>query len=578
MTWRPRPWIGIALLTAALAGCRDENGSLSSPSAGGVEAEAGSPDALEDSGGAPGEDSKEAVLKGVIKLIRDAATNTGGDNFNIAAENLNDYFRETPASEFNVTPELRAYIAKQLPAEVLKSLEQRSFTRNDGRHIEDNLLYRAVAVRAAGEGGDLDRVGRLFDWVVRQIQLVPAGSLGAPGLFQAQARPFDVLLRGMATENEGDGWSERSWLFLTLCRQLGLDAGLIAYQPAARGPILARSGRGGLLGAGLPALEEEKEPSIFACGVLIDGRVYLFDARIGLPIPGPERRGVATLEEVIADPAILTALSLPESSYPTRAADLAGGVRVLLESSLGGLSPRMKLLQKDLAAENRMVLYRDPLEQEAAFKKALGKRCKSVDIWALPIQVEYRLFHDGQFTQATLFPLRVFDPRFPLLPARMAQLRDDPTAIQQYVSFRFAEGTLERDGKTLIAPELQHVLDHFATHFLALAQLEKGDEKQAEFLFGEDLKLLPAPHPSRPYYYMFRWGALTNLGRLAEARGRPDLAIRCYSQAQPTGQDHGNRLRARALIWRDPFVPPPGPVPPPPPSTDNQDLRQAAGM
>jgi hypothetical protein len=382
----------------------------------------------------------------------------------------------------------------------------------------------------------------------------------------------------MATENEGDGWSERSWLFLSLCRQLGLDAGLIAYQPAHRGPTLAHKNQGGLLGAGLPALEDEKTPAIFACGVLIDGRVYLFDARIGLPIPGPGGHGVATLDEAIADPAILAGLDLPESSYPTRAADLAGGVRILLESSLGGLAPRMKLLQKDLAAENRMVLYRDPREQEAAFKKALGPRCKSVDIWALPIQVEYRLFHDGQFTQATLFPLRVFDPRFPLLPARMDQLRGDlQAAIQQFVSLRFGEGTLDRDGKTLIPPDLQRVLDHFATHFLALGQLEKGDAAQAEFLFGEDLKLLPAPHPSRPYYFMFRWGALTNLGRLAEARGRPALAIRYYSEFQPTGQDHGNQLRARALIWRDPFVPPPGPVPPPPATPDDPGLRQAAG-
>ena len=43
------------------------------------------------------------------------------------------------------------------------------------------------------------------------------------GLPQAFARPYDVLLRGMATEAQGV-WAERAWLFIALCRSIKVPA------------------------------------------------------------------------------------------------------------------------------------------------------------------------------------------------------------------------------------------------------------------------------------------------------------------------------------------------------------------
>ena len=74
-------------------------------------------------------------------------------------------------------------------------------------------MYYGIANRVAGTGEDIDRVRRVFDWVVRQVQLVPPGTLGVGRLPQVFARPYDVLLRGMATEAEGY-WAERAWLFM----------------------------------------------------------------------------------------------------------------------------------------------------------------------------------------------------------------------------------------------------------------------------------------------------------------------------------------------------------------------------
>ena len=70
----------------------------------------------------------------------------------------------------------------------------------DARHVEDCMLYQGIAARVAGPGDDLTRVRRVFDWMVRQVQLVPVGSLGSQGLQQAYARPYR-----RASARDGDG-------------------------------------------------------------------------------------------------------------------------------------------------------------------------------------------------------------------------------------------------------------------------------------------------------------------------------------------------------------------------------------
>ena len=131
---------------------------------------------------------------------------------------------------------------------------------------------------------------------------------------------------------------------------------------------------------------------------------------------------------------------------------------------------------------------------------------------------------------------------------------------------------MAKDGKTPIPAQVQGILDIFATYFLALAQMEKGEIKQAKDLFNRTLEMLPEPGPRHPYFVMFRWGAVTNLGLLyadsaEQAAVKGDLAaaatdraaaIRYLSQDNPTTQGQGNLIRARALIQEDPFVPPKG--------------------
>lgn len=490
----------------------------------------------------------ESLLRAVVSLIRSAASNPGGDNFTIAKDHLNHFFAGSNPADFALSEASRAYLREQFGQgadQALTNLETPTFTIQDSRHIEDCLLLQQLARRVAGDGDDLTRVRRVFDWVIRQVQLVPAGSLAPPGLSQAAARPYDVLLRGMATE-QGE-WAERSWLFIALCRQLGIDAGLIVYEPAS--------------GAGDASAKQddatpERRSLAWIVTVIVEGKPYLFDCGLGMPIPGPDGKGVATLFQAMDDPSVLSQLDLPGRPYSTHQDVLSKAkITVMLDSTVGQMSPRMRQLQLNLAGRDRMMLFRDPAEEDAVFAKALGDRFGGTSLWKLPIEVNTLLFTDPNFVTATQHAIRFFDSALPLLPARMSQIRGElAAAIESYAGFGFAEVPVLNDGKTIIPKPLADVLDQYATYYLGLAKLDQNRPDKADDFFEQSLRILPEIDPKNFYVSMFRWGAETNLGLIRAELGDRAGAIRYLTAPQPTTQEHGNLLRARALIWENPFA------------------------
>jgi hypothetical protein len=503
---------------------------------------------------------RAAILASSIELIQRAALQPGGDNFGLAIQKLNQFFEGTPPNDYQLDSAARAFLQPQLPPEKMSELETSVWTSRDARHVEDCMMYYGIASRVGGTGDDLHRIRRVFDWIVRQIQLVPVGSLGSRQIPQVPARPYDVLLRGMATEAEGF-WAERSWLFMELSRQLGVDVGLVTY---TRGnsveSVLTKAEQSE---RGLSSLSarpgQTKQVIPWLCAALVGDQAYLFDARVGLPVPGPDGEGVATLEQSLADPAILERMNLPGlSPYGTSRASLLASpskLGILIDSSQGMISPRMKLLQRDLAGKNRSILYRDPAEERDHFVQVLGDRCGQVKLWSFPLYVETELFRNSQFVHSTLQTLLFFRPEFPLIAARVKQLRGDFTpAIQEYVSFRLADNLMQvRDKSKPITKEIRDGLNIYATNYLALAHLERNNPELAENMFLQLLDLLPPPGPNQPYYQMLRWGAHANLGRIHEAKGNLRQAIADYAQSDPTMQYHGNLLRARELLWQNPM-------------------------
>ncbi len=472
---------------------------------------------------------REAILKNVIQLIQSAAITPGKQHFGIAVKNLNEYFEQgTRPTDYYLSVDARKFLQSQQiigTAEAVRALESPTFGNMDARHIEDCMLYNEIAHRVAGERlpgetADLPRVRRLFDWMVRQVQLVPDGSLAPPGGQQAYARPYDVLLRGMATE-AGGGWSERGWLFMSLCRQLNIDVALLSFTPKRAPAALALA----------PVSEETaQQPVVWVCVALVDGKAYLFDQRIGMAIPDARGDGVATLQEALADPQILDRLDLPgQIPYRTNRATLlaSGKLTILLDSSRGYFSPKMRLLQSRLTGKNRAVLFRDPIEQGRHFYEILGTRMGDLQIWPLPYATEALLTTQPEFTQATLYTLRPFDGDLPLLYARIAQLKGNfSEAVPQFVAMRFTSGALKRDKKTTIS-----------------ATEQRRDRRVRD--------LLPGPLPARAGERQLGEGPLQAVARPhARARAEPPgvlLHVPLGGRDEP-GPPRGRRGRPRRRI------------------------------
>lgn len=221
-----------------------------------------------------------------------------------------------------------------LSKEEMSEVESSHFTRLDNQHLFGCLLMRDVAKAleikgVRGQAGglavrekSLDLAFRAFAWVMREVRLRPEAGEAVPPTF--------VLRRGWGSA------LERALVFLALLEQLGDPD---APQPEMLGFLLEiPDGRGG--------------KNLWTCGVVIgDGKdVYLFDPNLGLPLPGPNGEGVATLAQVREKAEILAQLNGDEKKrYPVRK-EQAQAAQAQLVCPLSALSPRMRYLQDKLLA------------------------------------------------------------------------------------------------------------------------------------------------------------------------------------------------------------------------------------
>jgi hypothetical protein len=210
----------------------------------------------------------------------------------------------------------------------LEELAADHYTPLDARHLEFCLLLRDAArsleVRGVGgeQPGPLERARVAFDWVVRQVRL----ARGA-GVSTDLVPPDLVLRRGWGSE------FDRALVFLCLLRQLGGPTGA----PECVGALLSCPGADG-------------KPRLWACGVACAGGrgLYLFDPRLGLPLPGPGGKGVATLQEVSTRPSVLAGLDVKGAPPYDVTAAQARKAELADFCPLSALSPRMRHLQEVL--------------------------------------------------------------------------------------------------------------------------------------------------------------------------------------------------------------------------------------
>jgi hypothetical protein len=187
------------------------------------------------------------------------------------------------------------------------------------RLLDAHYLDGCEVMREAARGMPLEtltpaeQAEYCFRWVARYVALDEGRDDMVPPQF--------VLERGLGSSRE------RAFLFAALLQQLNIDAVAIAV-PFADGTV-----RPVLAGVLIPAKDT------------ID--VLLFDFRLGLPLPGPEGKGIATLKQLQADPKLLQAFSAEGAAYDVTA-DQFKKLEIWLIAPLSGLSARMRYLEDEV--------------------------------------------------------------------------------------------------------------------------------------------------------------------------------------------------------------------------------------
>jgi hypothetical protein len=200
----------------------------------------------------------------------------------------------------------------------IDDVESPTFKLMDGHYLEGCYFFREIARSMPLQAlPALEQAGACFAWVTRQMVLQQGRDEILPPQF--------ALRRGQGSA------AERVFVFISLLQQL---------TPQLDGCLIALPGKAGQVRPWL-------------AGVLIadkdQGEVYLFDPRLGLPVPGPHGKGIATLAQLRANPTLLEGFKVPEDlcKYDVDAADVARA-EILVACPMSALSARMRYLEDEL--------------------------------------------------------------------------------------------------------------------------------------------------------------------------------------------------------------------------------------
>lgn len=258
-------------------------------------------------------------------------------------------------------------LLKSQPKEWLEQVALVPFVERDAVFLRDSLWVGQMAKLGAGDAkSNLDVIVNLFEYVVRNVDLIPSDSRDIP------LGPFDVMMLGRGTVKD------RAWLFAELLRQRSIDTVILTPRRAQR---------------------DTNEADLLLVGVLLEKDILLFDSQLGMPLPGdvaaPKSavpRLPMTLRQAIGDSELLTTIASDSEGRFSWTAPMLAGSQVELICQTQQLSSRMRFLQQGLAGEQSTIVS-DPLE-DVGDEPGLWKRVAQhpaatwseddVAIWSFP--------------------------------------------------------------------------------------------------------------------------------------------------------------------------------------------------
>ena len=446
---------------------------------------------------------------------------------------LNQWLRQNkPKTDWKLDPLVAKVDAGLLNDEKLaayiwpKALAEDAFQPYDSRLLQEAVWHRDISRWAQGDNfNDVARATALFDWTIRNVQLAADDD----GIAH---RPWQVLLHGRGTAEQ------RAWVFAMLARQQGLDVVMLSLP---EGPATGETATTGGSNAKfwLPAL-------------LLDGQLYLFDTRLGLPIPGPGGEGVATLEQVRKDDALLRQLDFENAAYAVTADALKSVVPSLVADPFD-LTRRARQVESKLTGDDHLALSSQPSEVAVRLKSVPDLAEPS--LWNLPfvtLRDQLSLGRSERHREAIAFEpfavrpvlwkarTRHFQGRRPVGKKANEDVIDDHReAAQLYTSKavrptdRAIEQTASVDKRRIDALAKLN-----ATLWVGLLSFDDGKyEVAAHWLGRPELSAADSPWAA---------GARYGLARALEAQGKFEEAIKLLN-ADTSPQQHGNHLRAKAL-------------------------------
>lgn len=426
------------------------------------------------------------------------------------------------------------------------------------------------------EAEQLAAAERMFDWTIRNIQLdvlpppppPPVATVDSNG---QETRPVSPALRGevgpgygqlpVQTLLYGHGDAhERARIFIQLCRQAGIDALMLGLED-----------------------RNSPTPRPWIPAALIGGKLFLFDTELGVPVPGPEGKGIATLEQVLADPGVLKQLDVEGHAYPIGEKDITF-MHGLIDAEPAALSRRMLLLQAALPRQSRLILSVQPNQLETKLAKV--KKIDRVSLWRVPFDAV--LYQIGQFQKLQRDDVawreysrhqNVFHPARPLSQARNMHLQGrlvdvekeagartlylncrqpsrEIDALENSPFFRASVGLginpeakpdEKKQAEEMIASmaALARTQKQHATYWLGLSYYEEGNLNTTLSFLGKHTISVSPPSP-------WEGGARYNLARCYEDLGELALARQWLQSDKSSPQQVGNQLRAKWLAQKQP--------------------------